>query len=76
MLNPDITTLSLLLRDGDVDIKADIPLLSFLTKTTFSKVSTVVLIDVMSLPFILSTETLNPPPWVPVLSNVAESPIL
>ena len=62
MLNPDITTLSLSLRDGDVDINADIPLLSFLTKTTLSKLSIVVLIDVMSLPFIWSTDTLNPPP--------------
>ena len=71
-----MTTLSLSLSDGDVDIKADIPLLSFLTNTTFSWVSTVVWIDVISFPLILSTDTLKPPPCVSVLSNIADSPTL
>ena len=71
--NPEMRTLSPSFNGGDVEIWADtVPL--FQTKTTSSKVSIVVSIEVISLPDILSTETLNPPPFVFVLSNIAESP--
>ena len=76
LLNPEITTRSLLFKVGEVDINADISSKLFFTKTTFSKVSTVVSIDVISFPLILLTDTLNPPPFVPVLSNSAELPTL
>ena len=76
VLNPDIITRSLLLRAGAVDIKADTPSDSFLTNTTFSYVSTVVSIEVISFPRTLSTETLKPPPFVSVLSKVAVLPTL
>ena len=76
VLNPDITTLSPLLSDGDVEINAEICSSSFSIKTTFSYVSIVVLIDVISFPKTLSTEALNPPPSVLVLSNITEFPTL
>ena len=74
VVNPDIITRSLLLRVGAVDIKADTPSDSFLINTTFSYASTVVSIEVISFPSTLLTETLKPPPFVSVLSNVAALP--
>ena len=74
VLNPDITTLSLLFKDGAVEIYADTVFGLAYTKTTFSKVLSVVLIDVISFPLILLTDTLKPPPFVFVLSNIAASP--
>ena len=75
VLNPLITTRSPLFKEGAVDINADISRPWSWTKTTFSKVSIVVSIEVISLPFNLLTETLKPPPSVPVLSKTADSPI-
>ena len=74
VLKPDITTLSPSLNDGDVDIKADTSPSSLLTKTTLLNVFMVVSIEVISLPFTLSTVTLSPPPSVSVLSKIAELP--
>ena len=76
MLIPDITTLSPLLSEGDVDINADIFPLSFSKRTTSLNVSIVVSKDVISLPFILLTTTFNPLPSVSVLSNIAALPTL
>ena len=74
VLKPDITTLSPSLNDGDVDIKADTSPSSLFTKTTLLNVLMVVSIEVISLPFTLSTVTLSPPPSVSVLSKIAELP--
>ena len=74
VLNPDITTLSCAFKLGAVPIYAATWLESLQTKTA-SKVSTVVSIEVISFPCNLLTDTLNPPPLVPVLLNIAESPI-
>ena len=74
VLNPEIIILSLSFKEGAVEIYADTVLGFFQTKTVFSNVSTVVLIDVISFPVTLLTDTLNPPPLVSVLSNTALSP--
>ena len=74
VLKPDITTLSLSFRLGAVEIYADTWLGSLQTKIVFSKVSIVVTIELISFPDTLFTDTLKPPPFVPVLSNIAESP--
>ena len=74
VLRPDITTLSPPFKSGAVEIYAATWVGSLQTKTVSSKVSTVVSIEVISLPDTLLTETLNPPPFVSVLSKTAESP--
>ena len=57
VLNPETIILSLSFIDGAVEIKADTVLLFFETKTVLSNVSTVVLIDVISFPVTLLTDT-------------------
>ena len=74
VLRPDITTLSPPFKSGAVEIYAETWDGSLQTNTVFSKVSTVVSIEVISFPDTLFTDTLNPPPFVFVLSNTAESP--
>ena len=73
VLKPDITTLSCAFKLGAVEIYAATWVGSLQTKVA-SKVSTVVLIDFIGLPATLLTDTLNPPPFVSVLLNIAESP--
>ena len=73
VLNPEITTLSPPFKLGAVEINADTCEGSLQIKVA-SKVSIVVSTDIMSFPSTLFTETLKPPPFVSVLSNVATSP--
>ena len=74
VLKPDITTLSWAFKLGAVPIYAATWFESLQTKVAL-KVSTVVLIDSIVFPETLLTDTLKPPPFVSVLSNIAESPI-
>ena len=76
MLIPEIDTISPLLRDGEVDINAEKFPFLLLVNTTLLNVSVFVSIDVIFLPFNSLTDTLNPPPFVSVLSNSAVFPIL
>ena len=73
--SPEIITLSPSFKEGAVEINAETVPPFFQVNIVLSKVSTVVSIEVTSLPAILFTVTLKPPPFVPVLSNTALSPI-
>ena len=68
-----MTTLSCAFKLGAGEIYAATWVGSLQTKVA-SKVSTVVLIDSIVLPETLLTDILKPPPFVSVLSNIAESP--
>ena len=73
--NPEIIILSPSFKEGAVEMNAETVLPFFQVNIVLSKTSTVVSIEVTSFPAILFTVTLKPPPFVPVLSNTALSPI-